>query len=68
MNNDLKKLIEHIDRGGETTRELDLRTGRIVSKPVAEGEIGRKIGSTIGGIFGKGAPNIGAQILQNIKI
>jgi hypothetical protein len=66
MNNDLKKLIEHIDRGGETTRELDLRTGRIVSKPVAEGEIGRKIGSTIGGIFGKGAGDRLGQVGSDI--
>ena len=55
MNNDLRKLIEHIDQGGDTVRKLDLRTGRIVSVPVIEGEIGRKIGSTIGGVFGKEA-------------
>jgi hypothetical protein len=55
MNNDLRKLIEHIEQGGMTVRELDLRTGRIVSRTVTEGDIGRKIGSTIGGIFGKSA-------------
>jgi hypothetical protein len=66
---DLRKLIdqlEHIDRGGKLVRELDPRTGRIVSKPVVEGEIGRKIGSAIGGIFGKGAGDRLGQIGSNI--
>ena len=66
MNNNLRKLIEHIDRGGETVRELDLRTGLIVSKPVIEGEIGRKIGSTIGGVFGKEAGDRLGRIGSNI--
>lgn len=66
---DLRKLIdylEHIDRGGRTTRELDPRTGRIVSQPVTEGETGRKIGSAIGGIFGKSAGDRLGQIGSNI--
>lgn len=66
MNNDLRKLLEHIDQGGETVRKLDLRTGRIVSVPVIEGEIGRKIGSTIGGIFGKEAGDRLGRIGSNI--
>ena len=36
---DLRKLIdhlEHINRGGEIIRERDLKTGRIISKPVTE--------------------------------
>jgi hypothetical protein len=66
---DLRKLIdhlEHIEKGGEFIRELDPRTGRIVNKPVVEGEIGRKIGSTIGGIFGKSAGDRLGQIGSNI--
>lgn len=63
---DLRKLIEHIDRGGETIRELDPRTGRVVTRPVIEGEIGRKIGSTIGGVFGKSAGDRLGQIGSNI--
>ena len=62
---DLRKLIDqltHIDKGGELIRELDPRTGRIVSKPVFEGEIGRKIGSTISGIFGDKASKIGGDL------
>jgi len=66
MNNDLRKLIEHIERGGETARQLDPRTGRVVSVPVHEGEIGRRIGSTIGGIFGKSAGDRLGQIGSNI--
>jgi len=67
--NDLRKLIdhlEHIDRGGQLIRGLDLRTGRVVSSPMIEGEIGRKIGSTIGGIFGKRAGDRLGQIGSNI--
>jgi len=66
---DLRKLIdhlEHIEKGGEFIRELDPRTGRIVNKPVVEGEIGRKIGSAIGGIFGKSAGDRLGQIGSNI--
>jgi hypothetical protein len=62
---DLRKLIdhlEHIDRGGRLIRELDPRTGRIVSKPVVEGEIGRKIGSTIGGVFGDKTAKFGGDL------
>jgi len=62
---DLRKLIdhlEHIEKGGEFIRELDPRTGRIVSKPVVEGEIGRKIGSTIGGVFGDKAAKFGSDL------
>jgi len=64
--NELRKLIDHIDRGGKTARELDPRTGRIISVPVYEGDIGRKIGSTIGGIFGKSAGDRLGQIGSNI--
>jgi hypothetical protein len=60
--NDLRKLIEHIDRGGKTVRELDPRTGRIVTKPVIEGEIGRKVGSAIGGVFGDKAAKFGGDM------
>ena len=62
---DLRKLIdhlEHIEKGGEFIRELDPRAGRIVSKPVVEGEIGRKIGSTIGGVFGDKAAKFGGNL------
>jgi hypothetical protein len=65
-NNDLKKLIEHIEQGGETARQLDLRTGRVTTVPVYEGEIGRKIGSTIGGIFGKSAGDRLGQVGSDI--
>jgi len=37
--NDLRKLIdhlEHIDRGGQLIRGLDLRTGRVVSSPMID--------------------------------
>lgn len=65
-NNDLKHLIDHIDRGGATTRALDPRTGRVVTVPVYEGEIGRKIGSAIGGIFGKSAGDRLGQVGSDI--
>ena len=64
--NDLRKLLEHIDRGGKTAREFDPRTGRVVSVPVYEGDIGRKIGSTVGGIFGKSAGDRLGQIGSDI--
>lgn len=66
---DLRKLMDHlthIDQGGRIIRELDPRTGRIVSKPVAEGETGRKIGSAIGGIFGKSAGDRLGQVGSDI--
>jgi len=49
--NDLRKLIdhlEHIEQGGEFTRELDPNTVRIISKPVTE-NIGRLLGAAAGG-------------------
>jgi hypothetical protein len=64
--NELRKLIDHIDRGGKTAREIDPRTGRIISVPVYEGDIGRKIGSTIGGVFGKSAGDRLGQIGSDI--
>jgi hypothetical protein len=66
---DLRTLMDHlthIDQGGRTIRELDPRTGRIVSRPVAEGETGRKIGSAIGGIFGKSAGDRLGQVGSDI--
>jgi len=66
---DLRTLMDHlthIDQGGKTTRELDPRTGRIVSRSVAEGETGRKIGSAIGGIFGKSAGDRLGQVGSDI--
>jgi hypothetical protein len=69
MMNNLRQLInrlEYIDQGGELIRELDHTTGRIISKPVTEGEIGRKIGSAIGGIFGKNSADRLGQIGSNI--
>jgi hypothetical protein len=42
---DLRKLMDHltyIERGGKLIRELDIRTGRIVSRPVTEDDIGSK--------------------------
>jgi len=69
MMNNLRQLInrlEYIDQGGELIRELDYTTGRIISKPVTEGEIGRKIGSAIGGIFGKDSADRLGQIGSNI--
>ena len=65
-NNDLRTLLEHIDRGGKISREFDPRTGRVVSVPVYEGDIGRKIGSTVGGIFGKSAGDRLGQIGSDI--
>jgi hypothetical protein len=61
-NNDLRKLIEHIDKGGDTVRQLDPRTGRIISVPVVEGEIGRKIGSAIGSVFGDAGAKFGGDM------
>ena len=45
---DLRKLIEHIEQGGELIRELDPITGRIVSKPVTE-NIAKLLGAAAGG-------------------
>jgi len=42
---DLRKLMDHlthIEQGGKLIRELDVRTGRIVSRPVTEDDIGSK--------------------------
>jgi hypothetical protein len=64
--NELRKLIDHIDRGGKTARQFDPQTGRIVSVPVHEGETGRKIGSAIGGIFGKSSGDRLGQIGSDI--
>jgi hypothetical protein len=61
-NDDLRKLLDHMDRGGRTTRELDPRTGRVVTTPVYEGEIGRKIGSTIGSVFGDAGAKFGGDM------
>lgn len=41
----LRKLMDHleyIEQGGKLIRELDCRTGRIVSRPITEDDIGRK--------------------------
>ena len=61
-NDNLRKLLDHMDRGGRTTRELDPRTGRVVTTPVYEGEIGRKIGSTIGSMFGDAGARFGGDM------
>ena len=61
-NDDLRKLLDHMDRGGRTTRELDPRTGRVVTRPVYEGEIGRKIGSAIGSVFGNTGAKFGGDV------
>jgi len=61
-NNDLRKLLDHMDRGGRTTRELDPRTGRVITTPVYEGEIGRKIGSAIGSVFGDAGAKFGGDM------